>query len=214
MSHHFSNFLPSPVILNHGGNLMQLPAGWSGEVNLEGTIEVGTASALTVSTNSIPGTNTTGFVDVTFTVDTAGHTVETSPVGGPLAWGTTINWTVTGPGGVVGSSAFDVVADPTVLAEVYHFNVVGSSVEVYGVPVFMPGTTNYSTNLQAGNVIGTYTASTGLRAVEVDTGGLRTFDYSAEATAATAGFLLAITIAVFRFGLRLVRGFADNGGDL
>lgn len=213
MSHQFSNFLNVGVVLNQSGNLLHVPAGWTGSVNLAGTVEVGTASALTVTTNSVPGTNTSGLVDVTFTVDTAGHTVSTSPVGGPLAWGTTINWTVTGPGGVVGSSAFDVLADPTVLAEVYHFNVVGSSVEVYGVPVFMPGTTNYTTNLSAGNVIGSYDATVALRAVEVTSSGITLHDYSREAEMGAAGFVLALTIAFMTWTIRIVRGAGQMGGD-
>lgn len=210
MSHQFSNFLPAPVVLNQAGNLLQIPAGWTGSLNLTGLVEVGMSTASTVTTNTIPGSG--NGLDTGFGYGvTSGYVATFVPNSGAYPAGSTVQWAV---GFEQDTLFFGTLTIPEAQQLHVEFNVSSPSQLAYTLTTnAWPGATNYTTNLTAGALLGSYEATTALRAVDVTSSGLQTHDYSAEATAATAGFLLAVTIASFRYVLRLVRGVTEQGGD-
>lgn len=74
--------------------------------------------------------------------------------------------------------------------------------------------TNVITTNTSSTPLGTFTAGTGVRTVEVHAAGLVVTDFQTEAVAVGAGFILAVTIACFRYVLRVIRGLTEQGGDL
>lgn len=210
MSHTLSNFRDSAIRLSHGDTNLFVPSGWNGSLNLLGDVNV-YGLTQTITTNVTPGTNTTGLCTIDVQMLTPGYSVTMTPAPGPLAIGSTFDWTVyDGSMQSLASGSQGVTDD---LAETWFFSVNGANVNYYGVPQPWPGTTNYTTNAAAESLLGTYTADHALRGVEVDSSGLRLADFNREAEMAASGFCLALTIAFTTWIVRIVRGAGKLGTD-
>ena len=217
MSIQIVNGFTGPVVVTSAGRSYTLPSGFNGSLTLEGVCTVaGGGQTFQIPTyeygdnhpSSIQLVNATGHPSA-FYSDLNG----TAWPSGTALYGTPVYFS----GGSVASQGMQVGAIPN-----------GSANVVLTVSESPPGTfvtsylgttyhdaisTNSVTTNTANTALGNFTASAGVRSVEIHAAGLNVTDFEAEATAVAAGFMLAATIAAFRYVMRLARAVTSQGGD-
>jgi len=212
MSHNVANLSGAPVLLTSGTSMLCLPVGYNGPVTLSGSVTVSTLGDSVVSTNVVPGTGT-GFCLFTCSVN-APQTASWTGGGSALPVGSTAVVQVLAESGA-GLFA-DNFTVPDAYAVHYAFTVATLEPLALGWTVTTnawPSVTNYFTNFAAGSEIGSYTADTTLRSVQVSASAIETTDFGASVEAFSLGFIFALTVSVYKWVARIFRTLPGNSSE-
>lgn len=208
MSLQFANLSGSPCFLSSGGRILHLPTGWCGSLNLAGSVEVSLSGETTVSTNVVPGTGN-GQCSIYHSANAPWYSVVAPGDSAPV--GSTVVWQVLNSAG--GGIFADTFVLPNAQSVSFQFNVTSDTTMGYTITTnAWPSTTNYSTNLSPGSVIGSFDASAA-RSVQVSAMGLQVETFELFLEAVVAGFLFAALVSTFRFVTRILRTIPGGSVD-
>lgn len=223
MSIEIVNGFTGPVTLTSAGRTYSLPAGFNGSLTLAGpctvsgggqTVQVSIPTYTNVFCSSLQFLNETGDSSARLMVGTNG-TAFTAPIDAVYGSSLYVQFgTATGYFWPVGT--LPVGAAGVVLTVVGHPEdpPIPFSYSYEGTTFRDSAGTNIVATNTSSTPLGSFVAGVAVRSVEVSTTDIYVTDYQSEATAVTAGFMLAVTIACFRYVMRLVRGLTEQGGDL
>ena len=222
MSIQIVNGFNGPVSVTSSGKLYSLPTGFSGSLTLDGPCAVLGGGQIVQQTQHTYAQNAPSSIELVNATGVAGafysdangtpwNTAGVVPYGTPVYFCYTVMVPFYQRVGEVPLGSANCVVTVT---QDPGSNLASVLTSLLGTTYNDAVGTNVFTTNTAYTALGSFTASSTVRSVEINTTGLHVTDYQSEAVAVAAGFMLAVTIACFRYVLRVIRGLTEQGGDL